>query len=482
MKKIEPENEVSDHDDYPPKNNLPSVDEVVPPLPGAKIRMAGRSRVGFVMPSAIAGLDYTLAEVLRAMRTWPMRLDYTAAPEPRGVLRPRPDLSEKLDFNRDWLKAITSSQSWTAMSELVSSTLAAMGTRGLDALVDAAARRLSARAADGLMAGDRQLNAVLTDALRSEVNAIVARQPRLGVEGGRELVTAAISMAATAGLSASGSPFDFSLGTIPLIPFLPILMTPHEPGPGVTALELPYRVILSPLTPARWLHRDDTFESSGRTELWHTRLTTAANDFGPDAPAKVRAIWTPDYDSWEPQFGIDEFLPLLEPPPKPFRMSLDPLDRAMLVRLMANFTDTLPFGRPYQPRASRARKLQLSALGGSLDVEGNWKERPVDVDLEQWRHIASLGRDQYVRVVYTGFLCALPHAASLIKVTERKFESLGADIRQQRVAVLRQSFYIVTRERIKEYIGTEPQVRRQELSIQTGGDPDPRDTQTDRSG
>ena len=446
------ENEVSDDKDYPPKNNLPSVDEVIPPLPGAKIRMAGRSCVGFVMPSAIAGLDYTLAEVLRAMRTWPMRLDYTAAPEPGRVLRPRPDLSETLDFNRNWLKAVTSSQSWTAMSELVSSTVAAIGTRGVDGLVDAAARRLSSRAAEGLTAGDRQLNAVLTEALQSEVNAIVARQPRFGVEGGRELVTAAISIAATAGLSASGSQFDFNLGTISLIPFLPILMAPHEPAPGVTALELPYRVILSPLTPARWLHRDDTFESSGRTELWHTRLTTAAHDFGPDAPSKVRAIWSPDYDSWTPQFGIDEFLPLLKPPPKPFRMSLDPLDRAMLVRLMAGFNDTR-LGRPYQPRASRARKLQLSALGGSLDVEGNWKERPTGVDLEQWRHIASLGRDQYVRVVYTGFLCALPHAASLIKVTERKFESLGADIRQQRVAVLRQSYYIVTRERIKDYSG-----------------------------
>ena len=65
-------------------------------------------------------------------------------------------------------------------------------------------------------------------------------------------------MAATAGLSASGSPFEFSLGTIPLMPFLPILMAPHEPAPGVTALELPYRVILSPLAPARWLHRDDS--------------------------------------------------------------------------------------------------------------------------------------------------------------------------------------------------------------------------------
>ena len=76
----------------------------------------------------------------------------------------------------------------------------------------------------------------------------------------------------------------------------------------------------------------------------------------------------------------------------------------------------------------------LSSLGGLLDAEGNWNPRPDGVDLEQWRHLASLGRDHYVRVVYTGFLCPFGHAASLIKVTERKFESLGADPAKQRVA------------------------------------------------
>jgi hypothetical protein len=437
--------------DYPAKN-LPSADEELPPLPTAKVRMAGPSRVAFLMPASQSGLDYTLAEVLRAMRTWPMRLSILAAPEPRGVRRPRPDLPEVLEFNRDWLKSITASQSWTGMSELVSSALTAVGARGIEAAVSTAARRLSARAAEGLAAGDRTLGATLTRALKTEVEEIVARQPRLAREGGRELVTASLSIATTSALAGSALQFEFDLSAVSLLPFLPILMAPHEPAPGVTGLELPYRVILSPLAPARWLHRDLPYEDHDRTELWHTRLTTAQQDFGPDAPSKVRAIWSPDYSLWTPEFDIDNFLPHLEPPPKPFRMSLDPLDRAMLVRLMAGFNDTR-LGRPYQPRASRARKLHLSALGAELDVEGNWSKRPTGVDLEQWRHLASLGRDQYVRVVYTGFLCGLPHAASLIKVTERKFESLGDDIRQQRVAVLRQSFFIQVRERVKEYTG-----------------------------
>ena len=153
----------------------------------------------------------------------------------------------------------------------------------------------------------------------------------------------------------------------------------------MTALELPYRVILSPLDAG-------TLAAPGR----HVRaprphgavaheVTTAPMISG----LKLRRKWehlVARLRSWTPQFGVDEFLPLLEPPPKPFRMSLDPLDRAMLVRLMAGFTDTLP-RQPYPPRASRARELQLSALGGALMWKGTGTNGPIGVDLEQWRHI-----------------------------------------------------------------------------------------------
>ncbi len=340
------------------------------------------------------------------------------------------------------------------MADLVSSALAASGARGVDAAIKTSADRIAVQAARALAATRRtDLEPVLSRVMLREVTAIVASQPRLAKEGGRELVTAALSIATTASLAMSDVSFEFDLTVVAQLPFLPILLTPHPPSPNVTALEVPYRVILSPLAPSRWLHRDLPFEAGGdRTELWHTRLTTAAHDFGPDGPAKVRSIWSPDYPLWSADFGIDSFLPLLEPPPRPFRMSLDPLDRAMLVRLMAGFADTR-LGQPYHPRASRAAELQLSALGASIEIEGNWNQRPDGVDLEQWRHLASLGRDQYVRVVYTGFLCGFGHAASLIKVTERTFESLGADIRQQRVAVLRQRFFIVPRERVKEFTG-----------------------------
>ncbi len=47
---------------------------------------------------------------------------------------------------------------------------------------------------------------------------------------------------------------------------------PHEPTSTVTALELPYRVVTSPLAPARWRHAIAPVAHRAHTELWHTRL------------------------------------------------------------------------------------------------------------------------------------------------------------------------------------------------------------------
>ena len=77
-------------------------------------------------------------------------------------------------------------------------------------------------------------------------------------------------------------------------------------------------------------------------------------------------------------------------------MSLDALDRKMLVQLMAGFNETTKLRTTYKPRSSHAKRLHLSSLGTLLDSERNWNSKPSDVDLEQWRHLASLGRDHYV--------------------------------------------------------------------------------------
>ena len=127
------------------------------------------------------------------------------------------------------------------------------------------------------------------------------------------------------------------------------------------------------------------------------------------------------------------------------------MDRAFLVKLMGDWTQYA--GRlPFQPRPSTAHRLHLSSLGALIDVEGTWSRRPDRVDIEQWRHLASLGRDHYVRVVYAGYLVPFGHAASLVKVTERVFEGDP----NARIAVLRQRFFILVRERVRRYVPLRP--------------------------
>jgi hypothetical protein len=234
-------------------------------------------------------------------------------------------------------------------------------------------------------------------------------------------------------------------------PSIPYVMGPHEPAPTVTALELPYRLVTSPIESGRWLHAAAPVAHRGRTELWHTRLTTSASTTGPDHPSRIRALWSPDY---RPQSQLDELIDSINTPgPGLIRMSLDPVDRAMLVTLMSGFDATGDGGGIYKPLSSEAKRLHLSALGALIDTEGTWTVTPQDIDLEQWRHLATLGRDHYVRVMYKGYLCPFGHAASLIKVTERKFESLDGKL-AQRVALLRQRFFIVVREPVRSYSGT----------------------------
>jgi hypothetical protein len=429
--------EVSKDPNYTKKNVPKPKQPIVGPLPVARIRMAGRSRVALEMPSDTKSLGYSLVDILAALRTWPMRLDVIAAPDPELVV------------DRPWLRAVTAGADWQATTQRLVAGLEERGVTGIEGPLTQAARRVGALAVEALAAGrTRGLDTLLAKAMGAELDSLAARFPQLAESQSRNIGLAALALRSGRALAVSRRRFELDASQVGSI--LKIVFTPHEPSPSVTALELPYRLLLSPIESARWRHSDTQVERAGRTELWHTRLATTAGVAGPDGTSKVRAIWSPDYPT-----DLADILSLLQPPePKPFRMSLDPLDRQMLVKLMAGFNERVDRRRAYVPRPSVARRLILSSLGGVLDTEGNWNPRPQDVDLEQWRHLASLGRDHYVRVVYAGFLCPFGHAASLVKVTERKFESLGGDPATQRIAVLRQRFFIVVRELVKSYDGS----------------------------
>ncbi len=266
--------------------------------------------------------------------------------------------------------------------------------------------------------------------------------------------------AASASASAQPTPgVALPLQALSLSPqTLAALAEVRAPGEEQTAIEAPYRLLLSPNQSAGFLHALQPVTRAQRTELWHTRLGVKAENghlfdlsyeyawdgnslrvvkFTPDedpfdALRTVRAVWSPDYAP--------------TPPPHnnlPFRASLDRHDRCELVMLTSDWK--LP---DCLKRVVDARRLMLSSLGAWLDTRYG-AELPLGkgLSVEEWRHIATMGRDQYVRVVYKGYLFPFGHRASLVKVTERKFERLG----NQSYALLRQRMFIVVREPEKTY-------------------------------
>lgn len=407
-------------------------------LPFAKIRMAGRSRLAFAMPQNEADLAFTLNAILEACRRWPMALDVIAAPEPPSRAVIGDPVTDKAAFNKRWLAGVTSSRDWVKAGAALFDVVGAP----LEAPLTEAASRVAATAAAALNSGRTgNLSAILTRTMNAAIDDLAARHPQLREARTRDYALAALSLKSTQAF-ATGEVRDVDLESIVALPFIPIFLSPHQPAPTVTALELPYRVILSPIAPSNWWHALTPVVHNGRTELWHTRLTRTTNGIGIDADTRVRAIWSPDY----PLPAAEILDAVNHVPPKPFRMPLDPLDRQMLVKLMAGFNEVDADLRTFIPHSSRSRRLALSSLGALLDVDGTWNQLPKDVGLSQWRHLASLGRDHYVRVVYEGALCDCTNAASLIKVTERKFEWLDTANRANRVAVLRQRFFIVVRQ------------------------------------
>jgi hypothetical protein len=107
--------------------------------------------------------------------------------------------------------------------------------------------------------------------------------------------------------------------------------------------------------------------------------------------------------------------------------------------------------QPYKPLPVQVDRLMLTTLGAWVDVHGAWPlGYHLGIPLEEWRHRGTQGRDNYVRVVYKGYLFPFGHHASLIKETERKFYVQNG----RNVAYLFQRMYIVVREPIRLYGST----------------------------
>jgi hypothetical protein len=240
------------------------------------------------------------------------------------------------------------------------------------------------------------------------------------------------------------------------------------PSPGVpsadrTAIEFPYRLLLSPDASARWTHRTSPFKTGERTELWHTRLG------GITSPVPVRAVGRrPVPDTLNTSLSdqdLDDLVTLtgdFDVAPQSWQeLGVSPSDWRAQLRLgrLVNFM--------WIPRPLEAEQMILTTLGASVRLRGHWDYPAPDQDpavlealgmpipgLEQYEHVAGLGRDQLVRVVRRGFVHT-GQRASIVKVTERRFETVQIGTVQQprgtfgvfgSTAYLRQYFKVVIQE------------------------------------
>jgi hypothetical protein len=235
----------------------------------------------------------------------------------------------------------------------------------------------------------------------------------------------------------------------------------RRPTDGETSIEAPFRLVISPSAEGRWSHATDPVgadDEPHHVELWHSRLGTVKEN--PDGTPGVderneqrriiRAVWARDREisaqDWHDplqNLGHDNV---------PFRMSLDPADRNMLVRQTAE-TWIGAHNTRIAPVPVAARNLWLSALGAWLDLHGGWTTKPYSevgmTSILAWDEIAPMGRDQYIRVVYPGYLHPLGHQAALVKVTERKMKQVSPSY-----AGLYQRKFLVIGEPVRTYSDT----------------------------
>jgi hypothetical protein len=238
-------------------------------------------------------------------------------------------------------------------------------------------------------------------------------------------------------------------GCLPLDLLLKLFNVP--PAPHVapptdtqTAIEVPYRLILSPDNFSSWSHSSAPITHAGWTELWHTRLGSHRSA---DADPRVRAIWSPDFDPDHVLAAFDTSNPTAV---DPFRSSLDARDRNDLVHLTADH-----YIPDFIPSPVATERFELSTLGATLEVQGDWDpptlRRGQKISLTQWRHEAFIGRDEFVRVVRLGYLVPFGHRATLVKVTERKFYHDGSGANPGFVAYLFQRYFLVVKEFERSY-------------------------------
>jgi hypothetical protein len=268
-------------------------------------------------------------------------------------------------------------------------------------------------------------------------------------------------------------------GIDPTVTFKFIPKARIEPNAMHTQLEMPVRLILSPNETAGWAHAR-TLPSGPRFTLWHTRLGVrfestggleeirlfsddgkAFYRYGPEGAQgpfpvgsrsgpSVRAVDALDWMA--PRGTAAAFPPVIPTVGSLQEYVINRQDRTMLVDSMCwrgeGASDTEPF---------EVENLMLTSLGGYLKGEWVWR-RPATgwaddskPALVSWRHVATLGRDQFIKLVYKGYLFPTGHKAVLIKIAERKFQIANGRV----VAYMRSRRLVAIRDPLVTFNATE---------------------------
>ncbi len=415
-----------------PDDDEPDDQPETPPLDGFKrpeeARPAKTSRLVFEL-AAGAEIPFTQEDILAAISQLQMRVHPLARPRPRRV--PFPPTGPILGLSTGVVAMVTEAGLVAGPASARRPAPDPTTTAGLIQLMRD--RRIARGIHNRLGAVSTGRRGLAGDAVETEIT-IGGRTVRLpGLVGGGGIVAGEI---------------DISLPPRPRLS--------REPRTLETAIEAPYRLIISPSAMGGWTHATapvPAADAEHRIELWHSRLgvrrTAPDESISIDeATARqriIRAVWTRDREA------MADFSQVKKPPHEnvPFRMSLDGADRHMLVRQSAE-TWIGKDGKRLRPEPVDARRLYVSALGAWLDFHGEWET--IDYSeakmssLESWEHIAPMGRDQFVKVVYPGYLWPFGHRASLVKLTERKMREPVNSI-----AGLYQRKFLVVRQPVKRF-------------------------------
>jgi hypothetical protein len=255
---------------------------------------------------------------------------------------------------------------------------------------------------------------------------------------------------------------------------------PAEPDPTATAIEAPYRLVLSPARSGRWATSSTAITRAGVTELWHARLVERLT--GGPTDRILRPVWTPDLVEAAPvataltaenrrtivtlggdlsQHGVpvpiaprvlalsargawldlDASWQIPDPPFPPVDGSVvsERIDQALkqleispppddeLLELVDQIvTEFIPVGLSAAATLAMRRELLLSASQfdgrGAQFIEQLLAALPPR-DAFAWSHRMLQGRDDGVRTVTPGFLLPWGHPVDLVQETRREFSS-----------------------------------------------------------